>query len=64
VKIETTTLQVGDTIVLEKGTLSILELEICPSSRKGVIKYHVNGTHCFDSIQPFTVHRSRKAIAA
>lgn len=61
-KIETTTLMIGDTIVLEKGTMSVLTLDVCPASRKGVINYHVNDTHCFDTLQPFTVHRSRKAM--
>jgi hypothetical protein len=59
-KIVTSTLQVGDVIVEERGAanITVQHLEICKSHGKGVIRYHVNGSMCYDTLIPFTVHRS------
>ena len=49
----------GDVIVHNNRRIVVQTIERCPSSRKGIPKYHVNKSLCVDSIAPLEVHYTK-----
>ena len=42
----------GDVIRLDRKDIPVKTIERCPSTRRGIPKYHVNGSLCLDTISP------------
>jgi hypothetical protein len=57
-------LQVGDRITdpVTRKIYDVRQIEPCPASRRGVLKLHVNGGMCFDSIAPLIIIPSKAHV--
>lgn len=58
--IPVTDLTLDDFIVEGKARIAVKKVTRCPSTTKGIGKFHVNDTMCFDGIAEIQVIRDRK----